>query len=99
MVIVAISCSTDCSSVALSIHDRTHQPKLDRKFVEQGGKAPTIGQSGEFGVWHAVGQELDHRFKYLEIHRHGGPASDHEIFDRSYPHRENAVGLGRSLQS
>src|SRR5216684_9270259 len=97
MVIVAISCSTDCSSVALSIDDGTHQLKPDRKFVERGGKAPTIGQSGEFGVWRAVGQELDNRFKYPAVHRHDGPASNHEIFDGSDPHRENVVGLGRSL--
>src|ERR1700681_1775443 len=98
MVIVAISCSTDCSSVALSIDDGTHQLKPDRKFVERGGKAPAIGQSGEFGVCRAIGQELDNPLKCLEIHRHDGAASDHEIFDGSYPHRENLTGPGRFLQ-
>ena len=39
---------------ALPIGNGTHQPKLDRKFVERGGKAPTIGKSGEFGVWDAT---------------------------------------------
>src|ERR1700732_1134389 len=97
MVTVAISCPTDCSGLALSIDDGTHQLEPDRKFVERGGKAPAIGQSGECGV--AVGQERDNPPKCLEIHRHDGPASDHEIFDGSDPHRENVVGLDRSLHS
>src|SRR5450432_4680739 len=99
VIVVAISCSTDCSSLALSIDDGTHQLKPDRKFVERGGKAPAIGQSGEFGVWRAVGQELDNSLKCLEINRNDGAASDREIFDGSDPHRENVVGFDRSLHA